>query len=545
MPGNVRGPKDMAQQLVVLLDEHREEIADAWLDAICTQMADSRYGQRPPDEIRTNNMVALAMLKDLLQGMPSPLGWERQADTKLALQYVDLGIEISEVTVAALLLEDVLDPILVSALPPDSPERHQVRLNLRRYVRVLTREIVQGYAEVAAQHLREQQKRTALMLEITRTTSRSLDLDTVLRQAAQDIAAAAGTEHCLIFLTGDDSQSGVLWAVTEELPPATAERLRRSLDRSLTLSGSVLIPSVVEGMQPLTCYDAQTDPRTDRELMTALGFRSVLEVPFVHRDHVLGVAIVVTFDGCRDFTDEQIELACGVASAVAPAIENARLYQQVEQMAVLEERARLAREIHDDVAQTLGALQLRMSLLEEMLAHDRVSQACALLSELQDVISEAYTGVRESVFGLRAMTSSRERFLPSLREYLADYQLHYNLDVVLDADVDAAALLDASTGVQVIRIIQEALTNARRHARASHAWVRIHRLEDQIQVIVEDDGRGFEPSIPLPQDRPHFGLQVMRERAEKVGGRLTVDSRPGQGARVELRLPCSPVGGQP
>ena len=135
--------------------------------------------------------------------------------------------------------------------------------------------------------------------------------------------------------------------------------------------------------------------------------------------------------------------------------------------------------------------------------------------------------------------------MPSLSEHLADYQLHYNLDVVLDADVDAAALLDASTGVQVIRIIQEALTNARRHARASHAWVRIHRLDDQIRVSVEDDGRGFEPSAALPQDRPHFGLQVMRERAEKVGGNLAVDSRPGRGVKVELRLPCSPAGGTP
>jgi signal transduction histidine kinase len=185
-----------------------------------------------------------------------------------------------------------------------------------------------------------------------------------------------------------------------------------------------------------------------------------------------------------------------------------------------------------------------MSLLEDMLARERLSQACASLSELQDLVSEAYTGVRESVFGLRAMTSPHERFLPSLREYLADYQLHYNLDVVLDADVDAARL-DASTGVQVIRIIQEALTNARRHAGASHAWVRIQRLDDQIQVSVEDDGRGFEPAATLPEDRPHFGLQVMRERAEKVGGRLTVDSRPGQGARVELRMPCSPGGGLP
>jgi signal transduction histidine kinase len=271
----------------------------------------------------------------------------------------------------------------------------------------------------------------------------------------------------------------------------------------------------------------------------------MLQVPFIHREMVLGVAMVVTLDELRYFRQEQIDLAWGLASAVAPAIENARLYQRVEELAVLEERARLAREIHDDVAQVLGALQLRVWLLDNLLSDDKVGEARDSLPEVQDLVSKAYSELRESVFDLRAMAAPPVAFLPELQEYLTDYRQHYELEVSLEADVDAATMLDGSAGVQVIRIIQEALTNARRHAQAGHAWVRIERLGERVSVSVEDDGQGFDPSGAFSADQPHFGLQVMRERAEKVCGRLAVNSRPGAGTRVELCLPGSPNGGQP
>ena len=491
----------------------------------------------PPEEIRGNNLNGLAMLRAMLQGAAPGAAWEGQADGKAALEYVGLGIDVSEVVLAALLLEDVTHPYVRSAFPPGSTEGRQTRLELRRQVHLLAREIARGYYDLSQQRLREEQQRLALMLKTTRTASESLDLDRVLRSAARGIAAAVEARYCVILLAGDDAEPGVFWAIMDELPPASAERLRDQLARERPLAEHSLVRLVMEGKQPLACYDAQADPRVDVESATSAGIRSMLQVPFVHREQVLGVAIVVTFDQRRGFSEEQIALASGLASAVAPAIENARLYQRVEELAVLEERSRLAREIHDDVAQVLGALQLRVWLLDDLLSHDKVGQARDSLPELQDLVSKAYSDLRESVFDLRAMALPPAAFLPSLQEYMADYRQHYELDVSLEADVDAAAMLDGNMGVQVIRIIQEALTNARRHARASHAWVRIYWLDGCLFVSVEDDGQGFDPSGPLPEGQSHFGLQVMRERAEKVCGHLIVDSRPGGGTRVLLRLP--------
>ena len=97
--------------------------------------------------------------------------------------------------------------------------------------------------------------------------------------------------------------------------------------------------------------------------------------------------------------------------------------------------------------------------------------------------------------------------------------------------------LSPASEVQLIRIIQEALTNVRKHAGAAHAWVRLHRQDPWVQVIVEDDGRGFDPTILVSRDRLHFGLQTMRERAEGLGGKLEIDTAPGRGTRVVATLP--------
>ncbi len=528
---------DVNLKLLALLDEHREELADAWLEAILREMPDARYSQRPSEEIRSNNLTGLAMLKELLQGAAPDTAWELRSDSEAAAEYIDLGIDVSELAMAVLLLEDVAHPLVRGAFSPYSAEGRQTCLQLRRHVHLLAQETARGYYDLIRQRLREEERRTSLLLEITRTASGSLDLDKVLRSAARGIATAVEAQHCLILLASDDAESGVLWAMTDELPPTAAERLRDRIARERPLPEQSLVRLVMEGKQPLACYDAQADPRADVESTTSAGIRSMLQVPFVHREQVLGVAIVVTFDERREFAEEQIALASGLASAVAPAIDNARLYQRVEELAVLEERSRLAREIHDDVAQVLGALQLRVWLLDNLLSGDKVAEARDSLPEVQDLVSKAYSELRESVFDLRAMAHPASDFLPALQEYLADYRQHYELDVSLETGAEAAAMLDGSTGVQVIRIIQEALTNARRHARASRAWVRIYWLEGCLFVSVEDNGQGFDPSDRPADGQSHFGLQVMRERAEKVGGHLIVDSGPGGGTRVLLRLP--------
>ena len=155
------------------------------------------------------------------------------------------------------------------------------------------------------------------------------------------------------------------------------------------------------------------------------------------------------------------------------------------------------------------------------------------------IMSEAYSGVREEIFHLRAITSMEAGFLPTLQTYLANYRKYFGMEVSLQADRDAAEGLTGNVAMQVIRVVQEALSNVHKHARTSHARVQIDRTDESVRVCIEDDGQGYDLAQEFGDDQPHYGLQSMRERAEKVGGRLAVDSQPGGGTRVELRVPYS------
>jgi two-component system nitrate/nitrite sensor histidine kinase NarX len=195
--------------------------------------------------------------------------------------------------------------------------------------------------------------------------------------------------------------------------------------------------------------------------------------------------------------------------------------------------------MHDNLAQTLGYLNLKVSIAEERLSSGQIAQAQASLLKLKQIAREAYTDARETIFSLRTTASSELGLLPTLREYLAEYRAYYGVDVRLVVDDESLPEFPADVGIQIACIIQEALTNVRKHARASKAWVRFEQEGDRVRISVEDDGQGFDPAQVAGKGRQYFGLQIMRERAESVGGELELDARPGQGMRVVMRLPLT------
>jgi signal transduction histidine kinase len=261
----------------------------------------------------------------------------------------------------------------------------------------------------------------------------------------------------------------------------------------------------------------------------------------VVKGRVLAVAFVATTDRHHLFTRDEIDLLWGIANVVGLAIKNALLYRKAEQLAVLQERARLSREIHDELAQRLGAMQLMVSLTGEYLAHEQVSQASAVITRLRTTLSEAYGDLRDVIYDLRTVISSNMGFLDALREYLADYRSHYGMEISLEADGGDESGLTGRAQVQVFRIIQEALTNVRKHAQAKQVRIRTVRQGDQMQISVEDDGQGFDPSGVSAESGTCFGLLVMHERAESIGGTLTVESQIGAGTRIVIRCPAHVV----
>lgn len=206
--------------------------------------------------------------------------------------------------------------------------------------------------------------------------------------------------------------------------------------------------------------------------------------------------------------------------------------------AVLEERARLSRELHDGLAQLVAFLLVRIDTVEGLLTSDRAQEAMLELERMRSVTDDLYQDVRESISELRTRVS--EHGLPAtLREYVEAYEDRHDLTVHLEGE-DVAAELPALIAFQLLRIIQGALANVRKHAHARNAWITFKQLDsDRLEMIVRDDGQGFDPGAMADLDktsRKSFGLASMRERVESLGGEMKLDSRPGEGTRIVVSI---------
>ena len=242
-------------------------------------------------------------------------------------------------------------------------------------------------------------------------------------------------------------------------------------------------------------------------------------------------------------TDEGARTLVKIGNAVGRALAQALRYHNLRYFAAVEERSRLAREMHDSLAQALAYLKLKASVTDELLSGGQIDKARQNLAEVKEIAGETYSDVRETIFSLRESAMPGLEFVPTLEHYVSEYRLHYGLPVTLDVSRNGTQpTFPAATGIQLYRIVQEALTNVRTHAGASQAWVRLAHADDGWRITVEDDGRGFDPTQIESNGRQHFGVQIMRERAEGVGARLELDSQPGLGTRVVILVPSAPGG---
>ncbi|HWU38580.1 MAG TPA: sensor histidine kinase, partial [Candidatus Acidoferrum sp.] len=219
------------------------------------------------------------------------------------------------------------------------------------------------------------------------------------------------------------------------------------------------------------------------------------------------------------------------------AIEKARLYEEVRSLATLEERERIAREMHDGLAQALGLLHIKLQAAQERAASPDPAQMTIALQEMTAITDRAYEEVRQSIFGLRTMVARGLGLIPSLTEYLHEFSAQSGIPVELEVVEGLSGHLSHASELQLIRIVQEALANVLKHAKAGRAWVRLHRQGSEIRLSIEDDGRGFDTTILTSPSHRRFGLQTMRERAKAVGGSLDIESELGRGTRIVASLP--------
>jgi signal transduction histidine kinase len=239
----------------------------------------------------------------------------------------------------------------------------------------------------------------------------------------------------------------------------------------------------------------------------------------------------------NDFTEEdKLAFKC-LSDQIAVAIENARLYECSRDMAVLEERNRMARELHDSVTQSLFSMDLHARAIDKYLTRD-TRQAKAQIAQLRQITHDTLEEMRSLINDLRPPSISEIGLVPSLKQELEHMKRPGGPEIGLSTSGDCRLPSELEEGL--FRIAQEALRNAVKHSRAQHISVKLAAEAQEVTLSISDDGRGFDPLVPT--DRRAFGLIGMNERAVLLGTQLKLETEPGAGTKVEVRVPIEKRG---
>jgi signal transduction histidine kinase len=262
-----------------------------------------------------------------------------------------------------------------------------------------------------------------------------------------------------------------------------------------------------------------------------------LAAPLQRRGTTIG-SLAIGTAARRTYDVDDLETLSSLANQAAIAIENDRLQRELRGLAISAERERIAREMHDGLAQVLGYVNAKSQAVEALLADGRVDDARTQMTELASAARSMYVDVREAIMGLSTPLGEG-----SLSGALDAYAHRFSEASKLAVAVESASPhlgddLRPEVVANVMRIVQEALTNVRKHAAAQRVVIHLAGQPDGLAITVEDDGRGFDPSSePGPADWPHFGRETIRQRAAAIGASASWDSAPGRGTRLRVVVP--------
>jgi two-component system nitrate/nitrite sensor histidine kinase NarX len=374
-------------------------------------------------------------------------------------------------------------------------------------------------------------QRLAALYEVSALASTADSLEALAQGFAQQIRRVAGADAAAVRWSNEANERYVLLAA-DGLPRSMAE------SEHCLPTGACL------------CGQSKTNARTrvipianaTHAASVALphcqeaGFETMVTIPVEMQQKLLG-EVDLFFRSPVEFTDELHELLEAMTRHLASAMEGLRATALEREAAVAEERGLLARELHDSIAQSLAFLKIQTQLLRDAVARGDEAKRDRAISELDVGVRECYADVRELLVHFRTSTSE-EDIESALRATLSKFEHQTGMPTTLRM-VGHGLPLASDVQIQVLHMVQEALSNVRKHAHATRVDLVVHR-HPRWRFEVLDDGSGFDVSS-APPDSTHVGLGIMRERAQRIGAVVQVESVAGQGTRVSIELPSSAV----
>jgi signal transduction histidine kinase len=394
----------------------------------------------------------------------------------------------------------------------------------------LTADLQRSYEQLE-QRVQERTRELSSLLEISHTVASTLQLKPLLGLILDQLRLVIdSTGSSILTVEGEDL------VFLDHRGPVAQEHL---VPLRFPLKNLGLIWETIALGESIFIEDVREETPLVQALRAALGnllsttfeyVRSWMAVPLLLRDQVIGM-LVLTSKEANAFTPRHATLALAIATQAAIAIENARLYTQAQELAAVEERQKLARELHDSVSQALYGIALGLHTARLQLDRDpgALPESLDYLLSLADA---ALAEMRALIFELRPESLEREGLAAALAKQGAALQARHEL--VVSTDLCDEPDLPLRTKQELYRIAQEAMHNTVKHAHASKVQLRLRRTATAVILEVRDDGVGFDPSGSFPG---HLGLRSMQERVSHLGGSLQIESVSGQGTHLLAQVP--------
>lgn len=364
-----------------------------------------------------------------------------------------------------------------------------------------------------------------LLYEVTAFLSEPATLDDLCEGFVQRLRIATRAKAASVRLcSGPDDE---LYLVAQEGLSAEFVECELAMARHQCVCGDALASgeSVIVNLK--TRPEKLTLSNCIRE-----GVTTTTAFTISHNKRMLGIYNLY-FDSAREFGRPEICLLETLGQHLGVAVENQRLRSRERELAAYEERNLLAQELHDSIAQGLAFLNIQVQLLQQSLDRRRQDEVQATVEQIREGIHESYEDVRELLVHCRTRVGQAD-LDSAIRATLDRFQTQTGISTAFES-VGVGIPLPPDDQVQVMHIVQESLSNVRKHALATGVRVRVERGPKGTMISVDDDGVGFDPAVRDESGR-HIGLGIMQERAQRVGGQCTVRSAPGEGTHVVLTL---------
>ncbi|GMR20688.1 MAG: hypothetical protein BMS9Abin36_1284 [Gammaproteobacteria bacterium] len=416
---------------------------------------------------------------------------------------------------------------------PESGELRDITRDINNLSRELSSLIVEMDGKVRAQteHIAAKSRSLEILYDIATDLSIARNLDEMLEQFLETLMVLVDARAATVRLLTDDHKTYMVASLGLS-ETVTKQEQWVDVDRCLCghiskIGGIGIQYGIEECNQFLNCAMVEGE------------CKELIVVPLQYRDRILGVYNLFLARPSSELGKDVRDLLNSIGKHLGLAIEKSRLDDKERRLSIMEERNMIGNELHDSLAQSLVSMRLQAKMLGELLYKKDLLSAQNELRGLRSAIDEAHDSLRELLANFKSRMDGRG-LVPTIKELALQFREETGIAVFLQNEWHEFSFTPTQE-VQVFRIIQEALTNIRKHSNAGNVRIMLHQINDEhFDVMIEDDGLGMSHNESSVKRGENIGITIMTERAQRIGGKLSVESEVSEGTRVNLTFPAKP-----